>query len=120
MAGKRQAQQEEVPHVQCDYRATCLEYATIRYAEKNLCVSHYLGVLGEEKHKRWVEAGRPSAAESIEKMKELANKPKPTPYEHWKRVLENPNAPMIAREAAEEYMRRFSREPGQDDEELAA
>ena len=57
----------------------------------------------------------------------ILGRPKPSPYEHWKRVLATPDLTDMAYKAAENYMARFAtrsmqveREPGQDDEELAA
>lgn len=73
---------------------------------------------------RWVAAGRPTAAQSIAKIKAFFAKPKPSPREHWGRVLAMPNPPHIAKQYAEEALGRSSeealpqiqgeREPGMD------
>ena len=86
-----------------------------------------LGVIYErfksESTARWIEAGRPPAEDSIARIRAIANSPKPSPREHWQRVLEMRNPPHDAKETAERYLSRFQvaeRIPGEDDEREAA
>lgn len=73
------------------------------------------------RHMRWLEAGSPTAEQSIAKMKAIVRKPRPTVREHWEKVLNTPGAPYIAVEYAKEYLARKTkpqaeRVPGEDDE----
>jgi hypothetical protein len=68
--------------------------------------------------RRWEEAGSPSAAESIAKIKSFMRMPKPTARQHWEGVLRTPNAPHISKQYAKEALNRafVERVPGEDDE----
>lgn len=69
---------------------------------------------------RWEEAGSPTAAESIAKMKAILRRPRPTTRQRWERILQDPHAPFISKEYAREALKRpreiLDREPGSDDE----
>jgi hypothetical protein len=73
-------------------------------------------------HRRWLEAGSPTSTESIAKMKARMRTQKPTPREHWERVLRMPNPPRLAEEYARAALSRSTdvqvRVPGEDDEAL--
>ena|SRR3990167_3087412 len=80
------------------------------------------GALERERasYARWVDAGSPTAEQSIAKIRAILKKPRLTPHQHWERVLRTPNAPWIAQEYAKAALRRnteiIDREPGSDDE----
>jgi len=73
---------------------------------------------------RWLEAGSPTAEQSIAKMKASLLRQRPTVREHWQKVLNTPHAPYAAVEAAKEVLGRhksdqvIDRVPGEDDEPL--
>jgi len=72
---------------------------------------------------RWEAAGRPPAEDSIAKMKSIANSPKPTPRQHWERVLRTRGLDPATYETARQCLQRLGwkeRQPGEDDEEMAA
>lgn len=52
----------------------------------------------------------------------LLKTPKPTPEQHWRKVLATPGLCEVSYKAARAYLARFApvqREPGQDDEEIS-
>lgn len=61
--------------------------------------------------RRWEEAGSPSTEESIDKIRAILTTPKPSPREHWERVLRTPNAPRMAVEYARAALGKSSDEP---------
>lgn len=74
--------------------------------------------------KAWNGAERTEyGAQKMAEIREILSRPKPSPYEHWKRVLKTPGLPDVTYRAAEDFMARRAtqgqapREPGQDDEE---
>lgn len=60
----------------------------------------------------------PKALETIEKIREILKRPRPSPREVWERVEANPKACSLAKKYASDYLKRpiRQREPGDDDE----
>ena len=84
------------------------------------------GRVWQRSFERWDAAGRPPAEDSIAKIKALSKSAsfmRPKPIEHWLRVLAKPGQDPRTYETAKECLKRLGwseREPGEDDEELAA
>lgn len=82
--------------------------------------------VAQAEKKAFAEAGRrmersPEADARFKEALALLKTPKPTPEQHWRKVLNTPGLPAISYRYANEYLARFSpqREPGQDDEEIS-
>lgn len=84
--------------------------------------------VAQAEKKAFTEGGQrllrsPEADASFREALALLKTPKPTPEQHWRKVLNTPGLPPISYRFANEYLARFApvqREPGQDDEEIPA
>jgi len=61
-------------------------------------------------HERWIEANKPTAEDSLELIRAYDKAPKPTPREHWERVLKTPGLSMISYEYAKAALKKSSTE----------
>ena len=58
--------------------------------------------------------------EIILRIREILHRPRLTPKQHWERILNNPKAIPLAKEYAMAALSKKEREPGEDDERIAA
>ena len=122
--------EKERPWQDCAYAPHCTMAGVIAQKTKTgwavLCMDHWNQRLERDRNDRWIDAGRPPASDSIAKMRAVSKSPKPSPREHWRRVLGNSTAPTEAWTAfdfAKKYFERMpevERQPGEDDEEIDA
>lgn len=68
-------------------------------------------------------AATPYGRQKLLEIKQILSAPKPTPDQHWRRVLKTPGLPEATYRMAESFFAKRSlevmREPGQDEEELS-
>lgn len=65
----------------------------------------------EKSMERWLAAKSPTAADSMELIRAYHSAPKPTPREHWERVLKTKGLPSLSYLYAKRAIRKASGEP---------
>jgi hypothetical protein len=134
MALKKQAEQftDPAPVVRCAHDV-CSQPAKVRYrvngALVNLCLRHYASHTGDEAkefcRQQGLETTDQRRAFCVAGFKALSKGVRKTPIAHWQGVLQTTGLPESTYETARKCLekigyRHVEREPGQDDEEMAA
>jgi len=105
--------------IECFYAPACTKnapfQALVRGNPVQLCAEHFDA---HEREARWIARGRPTAAQSIAKMRHMLRQPRITNLERAHLILAQDAPNMVAREWAEEYINRTGKGKPDDDENI--